>query len=77
MVEAAFRRFYEELMTMVREGMAASTIADRIQRAIPDHESRKALLGHLRDSRDAFEVEGKDEAAEILDQVIEALEEPT
>ncbi len=54
--------------------MPASTIADRTQRAVPEHENRKPLLGYLRDSRDAFEVEGKDEAAEILDQVIKALE---
>lgn len=30
---------------MVREGVPASAIVDRIHRAIPDRESRKPLLG--------------------------------
>lgn len=76
MAEAAFRRFYEELMRMVREGVPASAIVDRIHRAIPDRESRKPLLGHLRDSRNAFEAEGGHRGAETLDRVIEALARP-
>lgn len=71
-----FRRFYEELMRIVNEGAPATMIADKIRLTIPDPESRKQLLGYLRDSRNAFETEGKDEAAETLDQVIEALEKP-
>ena len=72
----AFRDFYESLMAMVREGVPAPLIADKIRRDMPDPEGCKQLLGHLRDSRNAFEAEGKGEAAETLDQVIEALENP-
>ncbi|MBI2155041.1 MAG: hypothetical protein HYW16_01575 [Candidatus Rokubacteria bacterium] len=61
-------------MTMAREGTPAAAIVDRIQRAIPDPESRKPLLGHLGDSRNAFEAEGKDDVAEILEQLIRTLE---
>lgn len=75
-MEAAFRRFYEELMAMVSEGVPAPVIADKIRGALPDRDSRQQLLGHLRDSRNAFEAEGNDEAAETLEQVIEALETP-
>lgn len=71
-----FRRFYEELMIMTNEGVSAATIVDKIRRAVPDRESRKQLLGHLRDSRDALEAEGRDEAAETLEQVIGTLENP-
>ncbi len=75
-MERTFRGFYEELMLMVKEGVPAAIIADRIQRAVPDPESRKQFLGHLRDSRNAFEAEGKDQAAETLEQVIRALAKP-
>lgn len=75
-MERTFRGFYEELMLMVKESVPAAIIADRIQRAVPDPESRKQLLGHLRDSRNAFEAEGKDQAAETLEQVIKALAKP-
>lgn len=75
-MESTFRRLYEELMAMVREGIAAAAIVSRIQGAIPDSESRKPLVGHLRDSRNAFEAEGNDEAAGTLERVIQALEEP-
>ena len=61
---------------MVREGVPASAIADRIQRAIPEPESRKPLIGHLRDSRNAFDAEGNEAAADTLERVIEALEKP-
>lgn len=75
-MEAPFLSFYEDLMTMVREGAPPATIAERIRRAIPDPDSRKQLLGHLRDSRNAFEADGKDEAAETLEQVVKVLEKP-
>ncbi len=74
MGEDAFRRFYEELLAMVREGVPPTRIVQKIRRAIPDPESRRALLGHLRDSRDALEAEGEESAAATLDRVIERLE---
>ena len=70
----AFRRFYEELLAMVREGVPPTLIVQKIRRAIPDSESRRALLGHLRDSRDALEAEGEESAVATLDRVIERLE---
>ena len=75
-MEAAFRRFYEELMALAREGVPAEVIAGKIRRAVPDPESRKSLVGHLRDSRDAFEREGHDGPAAILGQVVASLEGP-
>lgn len=59
---------------MAREGISAEIIADKIRRAIPDRDSRKQLIGHLRDSQNAFETEGKEEAAATLEHVIELLE---
>ena len=73
MVES-FRTFYEGLLAMVSEGVPAPFIVDRIRRALPDPASRKSLLGHLRDSRNALEAEGKNQAAETLDQVIKTVE---
>jgi hypothetical protein len=72
--EDAFRRFYEEILVMVREAVPPTRIVQKIRRAIPDPDSRRVLLGHLRDSRDAFEAEGEDSAATTLDRVIERLE---
>jgi hypothetical protein len=72
--EDAFRRFYEEILVMVREAVPPTRIVQEIRRAIPDPDSRRVLLGHLRDSRDAFEAEGEDNAATTLDRVIERLE---
>lgn len=74
--EYPFRRFYEEVLSMAREGVPVTTIVEKIRQVIPDHQGRQQLLGHLRDSRNAFDAEGKDAAAETLDQVIEALETP-
>ena len=59
---------------MVREGIPPALIVDKIRRALPDPAGRQSLLGHLRDSRNAFEAEGENEAAETLDQVIKAME---
>ena len=73
-MEARFRWFYEDLMTMVREGVPVAVIAQKIRRAVPEHEDRGLLLGHLRDSRDALEAEGRDGPAGTLDRVIESLE---
>lgn len=72
----AFRGFYEELMAMVREGVPAARITQKIRKTVPDVESRRQLVGHLRDSWDAFEAEGRDELAVILGSVIESLDEP-
>lgn len=69
-----FREFYENLLAMVREDVPVPVIVERIRRRLPDPEGRKQLLGHLRDSRTAFETEANDEAAETLEQVIKALE---
>lgn len=52
---------------MVREGVPVATISEKIWQVIPDRQGRQQLLGHLRDSRNAFEAEGKDQAAETLD----------
>lgn len=73
-MEAAFRRFYEELLAMTREAVPAALIVEKIRRAVPDRESRRQLVGHLRDSRDAFEREGEDGPTAILEAVIGALE---
>ena len=70
----AFRQFYENLLAMVREDVPVPLIVERIRRHLPDPESRKQLVGHLRDSRTAFEAEGNDEAAATLERVIETLE---
>ncbi len=59
---------------MAREGVPGALLVNKICRALPDPTSRKPLLGHLRDSRNAFEAEGKNQAAETVDQVIKALE---
>lgn len=72
---ATFRGFYEELLAMAREGMPAALIEQKIRQRIPDRENRKPLLAYLRDSQDALDAEGKDEAAATLGQVIKALEE--
>jgi hypothetical protein len=72
--EDAFRRFYKELLTMMREGVPPPRIVQKIRRTIPDPESRRPLLGHLRDSRDALEAEGEESAAATLDRIIERLE---
>ena len=61
---------------MVREGVSVARITQKIRPAVPDPESRKQLLGHLRDSRDSFEAEGRDESAATLGKVIESLDEP-
>ena len=74
-MEDTFRRFYERLLSMAREGFPAEIIAEKIRQAIPDSEKRKPLIGHLRDSQNAFEAEGNDEAAATLERVIEALED--
>ncbi len=76
MSEGSFRRFYEEVLAMTREGLPPAAIAERIRRAVPDRESRHQLLGHLRDSRDAFEREGQEGPATLLDAVIASLEGP-
>jgi hypothetical protein len=73
--EDAFRRFYEELLAMAREGVPPARIARKIRRAIPDPQSRRVLLGHLRDSCDALEAEGEDRAAAALDRVLARLED--
>ncbi len=73
-MEDAFRRFYEELLAMVREDVPPTRIVQKIRRAMPDPQSRRALFGHLRDSRDALEAEGEESAAATLDRVIERLE---
>jgi len=60
---------------MAREGVPAAGIVAKIRRGVPDPGSRGQLLGHLRDSRDAFEAEGRDGPAATLGQVIARLEE--
>lgn len=74
--EVPFGRFYEELLAMAREGVPTELIVRKIRRAVPDRDSRRGLVGHLRDSRDAFEVAGQAGTAAILDEVIESLEGP-
>jgi len=59
---------------MARKGVPTATIADEIRRAMPDPESRKLLLAHLRDSQNAFEASGNEDAAETLGAVIELLD---
>lgn len=59
---------------MAREGVPAELIVRKIRRAVPDPQSRRGLVGHLRDSRDAFEVAGQAGAAAVLDEVIGSLE---
>lgn len=76
MAQHTFRRFYEELLAMAREGRPAALIEQKIRQQIPNQENRKPLLAYLRDSRDALEGEGKDEAAATVGQVIESLERP-
>ncbi len=61
---------------MAREGVPAESIAEKIRQAIPAPEHRKPLIGHLRDSQNAFEAEGNDEPAGTLGRVIELLERP-
>lgn len=61
---------------MAREGVPAGMIEQKIRRRAPDPESQKPILGYLRDSRDAFEGEGKEETAAILEEVLGRLEAP-
>ena len=71
---ALFRSFYEEVLVMAREGVPAEVLARKVCRAIPDHDSRKPFLGHLRDSLRHFEAGGEEAAAHTLQEVIEWLE---
>ena len=71
---ALFKRFYEEVLVMAREGVPAEGLARKICRAIPDHGSRKQFLGHLRDSLNDLEAGGQEAAAHTLQEVIELLE---
>jgi hypothetical protein len=71
---ALFRSFYEEVLVMAREGIPAETLARKICRTIPDQDSRKPFLGHLRDSLNHFEAGGDEAAARTLHEVIEWLE---
>lgn len=73
-MEHTFQRFYEEVLIMAREGVPAEVIERKIRQHVPDPGSLKQLLGHLRDSRDAFEAEGDETATATLDEVIELLE---
>jgi len=71
---ALFRSFYEEVLVMAREGVPAEALARKVCRAIPDHDSRKQCLGHLRDSLNHLEARGEEAAANALHEVIELLE---
>jgi hypothetical protein len=71
---ALFRNFYEEVLTMAREGVPVEVLARKVCRALPDHDSRKQFLGYLRDSRDHFEAGGDEATAHTLQEVIESLE---
>ena len=71
---ALFRSFYEEVLVMAREAVPAEVLARKIYRAIPDYDSRKQLLGHLRDSLNHLEADGQEAAAHTLHEVIECLE---
>jgi hypothetical protein len=71
---ALFRGFYEEVLVMAREGVPVDVLARKVWRAIPDHDSRKQFLGHLRDSLNHFEAGGEPTAAHTLQEVIELLE---
>jgi hypothetical protein len=71
---ALFRSFYEEVLVMAREGVPAEVLARKVRRSIPDHDSRKQFLGHLRDSLNHFEAGGEEAAARTLQEVIEWLE---
>jgi hypothetical protein len=71
---ALFRSFYEEVLVMAREGVPAEVLAGKVCRAIPDHDSRKPFLGHLRDSLSHFEAGDDETGAHTLQEVIELLE---
>jgi hemerythrin-like domain-containing protein len=71
---ALFKSFYEEVLVMVREGVPVDVLARKVWRAIPDHDSRKQFLGHLRDSLNHLEASGEDAAAHTILDVIELLE---
>ena len=71
---ALFRSFYEEVLVMAREGVPAEVLARKPCRTVPDHDSRKQFLGHLRDSLNHFEAGGEEAAAHTLQEVIELLE---
>ena len=59
---------------MAREGVPVEVLARKICHAIPDYDSRKPFLGHLRDSRNHLEAGGEEAVAHTLHEVIELLE---
>ena len=71
---ALFRSFYEEVLVMAREGVPIDVLARKVWRAIPDHDSRRQFLGHLRDSLNHLEAGGDEAAAHALQEVIDVLE---
>jgi hypothetical protein len=60
---ALFRSFYEEVLVMAREAVPTEVLARRVCRAIPDYDSRKQFLGHLRDSLSRLAADGQEAAA--------------
>lgn len=68
-----FRNFYEEVLVMAREAVPVAVLARKVWRAIPDHDSRKQFLGHLRDSLNHLEAGGEEAATRTLQEVIELL----
>ena len=71
---ALFRSFYEEVLVMAREGVPVDVLARKVWRAIPDHDSRRQFLGHLRDSLNDLDARGEEAAAHTLQHVIDLLE---
>jgi hypothetical protein len=69
-----FKSFYEEVLVMTREGVPAELVARKICHAIPDRDSRKQFLGHLRDALNHCEADGEEAATHALQEVIELLE---
>jgi hypothetical protein len=70
-----FRSFYEEVLVMAREGVPVDVLARKVWRASPNHDSRKQLFGHLRDSLNHCEASGEAAAARTLQEVITLLEQ--
>jgi hypothetical protein len=70
-----FRSFYEEVLVMAHEGVPPDVLARKVWRAIPDHDSRKQFLGHLRDSQNHLEARNEEAASHTLQEVITLLEQ--